>query len=72
MNDIGRGQMDTDNFVNRDVQIIVELHVVRRAQSAIRPGINDFPVKLLRGNLKLKVAVRRVALYLSSGRDTHE
>src|SRR5919109_4712526 len=64
MDDVPRAQMDAHDLVDWDVQVVIELDVVGRVKLAIRPGINDFPVKLLRRNLQLKIAVRRVPLHL--------
>src|ERR671925_1647601 len=58
--------------MDRHMQVIVELHVVGSAKLAIRSRINDFPVKLLRRNLELKVAVWRVTFHLGPCRYAHE
>ncbi len=39
--------MDAHDLIDRDMQIIVELHVVRRAKPVVRSGIDDLPVELL-------------------------
>ena len=64
--------MDAHDLIDRDMQIVVEAHVVRRAKLGIGSRINDFPVKLLGSHLNLKVRRRHAALHLGPSRYAHE
>src|SRR5262245_25128310 len=59
MYDISGEEMNPHDLVHRHMQIVVELEVILSAKLAIRPRIDDFPVKLLCCYLKLKVAFGR-------------
>src|SRR5437870_1010159 len=67
VNHILRSKMDAHDLVDRNMQVIVELYVIRRVELAIRSRIDHFPVELLRRHLKFEIAVRRVSLYLGPG-----
>src|SRR4030095_4467348 len=72
VNHISRRKMNTHDLIDRDMQIIVELHVVVRAQFAVRPGISYLPVKLFPRHAKFVVAIWRVAFHPGPRRHAHE
>src|SRR5688572_5050173 len=52
VNHVGGLEMNPHDLVDRHMQIVVELDVILCAKLAVRPRVHDFPVKLLRSDLK--------------------
>src|SRR6266446_8481877 len=68
---LGR-QLNADHLVDRHVHVVLARNVIRGAQLAVRPGVRDFPVKLLRRNSVEDVAWRSVLLDVGPGRSTQD
>ena len=53
-----RLEMHVHDFIDGNVQIVIDLEIIRRAKLSIGPRINDLPVELFGGHLHLKIGRR--------------
>ena len=51
-------EMDADDLVHRHMKIVVEFDVILGAELTVGTGINNVPVKLLGGDLNVKITGR--------------
>src|SRR5881397_2054768 len=62
MDHVPRLERNSNDLVHGNVNIVIGLKIVRRAELSVRPRIEDLPIELLGGDLQLKITGRGMAL----------